>query len=272
MSAAGEIEVLRANAVLYECRDGVAVVALARPQTRNALSVEVLDGLAAAFGSAVDEGARALVITGVGRTFCAGGDLGGVVKALEGDIDVEIGALIDQFHDVIGMFRGLPLPTVAAVNGAAVGAGVALALAADVRVLARSASFTTGYVGVGATPDGGASFHLARALGAPQALSSFLLNRRFEAAGLLTCGLADEVVDGADLMATSQEVARRLAALSFPLVRAMRDLVYSASGQTLQTQLSAEKHHFVSIAHTLEFRNALASFAERGRALTQGIQ
>jgi 2-(1,2-epoxy-1,2-dihydrophenyl)acetyl-CoA isomerase len=265
MTTAREIDA----AVTYDCRDGIALVTMARPESRNALSPSLLAGIKGACLEAVEGGARALVLTGAGRSFSAGGDLSGVHDALGGDIDLEVGAMVDKLHDVIATLRSLPMPSVAAVNGAAVGAGVALALAADVRVLARTAFFVTGYVAVGASPDGGASFHLARSLGAPQALSSFVTNRRFLAADLQARGLADDVVDDDDLRATALGLARGLSTVSFPAIRAMRELVYAASGRSLQSHLDAEKKHFVAIAHTPEFRAAVAPFARRQPVVVQ---
>jgi 2-(1,2-epoxy-1,2-dihydrophenyl)acetyl-CoA isomerase len=261
MTTMRSVDVERDGAVVYDCQDGIAVVTMARPDTRNALSVALLAGLIDACHKAVEDKATALVLTGAGKTFCAGGDLSGVHTALDGDVDVEIGAMVDQLHEFIALLKSLPMPTVAAVNGAAVGAGVALALACDVRVVGRSVAFVTGYVAVGATPDGGASFHLARSLGAPQALASFVTNRRFNAAELRAAGLADEVVDDADVCDIGRGYGRKLSALSFPAIAAMRALVYAASGHSLQAHLDEERAQFIAIARTPEFRTAMASFA-----------
>jgi 2-(1,2-epoxy-1,2-dihydrophenyl)acetyl-CoA isomerase len=261
MTSMRSVDAERDGAVVYDCQDGIAVVTMARPDTRNALSVSLLAGLIDACDKAVEDGAKALVLTGAGRTFCAGGDLAGVHTALDGDIDLEVGALVDQLHDFISTLKSLPMPTVAAVNGVAVGAGVAVALACDVRVVGRSVAFVTGYVAVGASPDGGASYHLARSLGAPQALASLVTNRRFNAAELRTAGLADEVVDDAEVCDVARGFARKLSALSFPAIAAMRELVYSAGSNDLQEHLAKERAQFIAIAHTTEFQSAMASFA-----------
>ena len=247
--------------VQYSCTNGIAVATLAVPASRNALSAELLDGLDAACEVAVEERAQALVVTGAGRTFCAGGDLAGVSLALEGDAKTEISAMVDRLHRVILTLRSMPMPTVAAINGGAVGAGVSLAMATDVRVLSSSAAFVTGYLAVGASPDGGASYHLARSLGGPQALSSFLMNRRFTADEVVAAGLAHQVVDEAELLPTAHAVARQLASLSFPTVRAVRDLVEQASVNSLREHLDAERSHFIDAALSPEFREAVAPFA-----------
>jgi 2-(1,2-epoxy-1,2-dihydrophenyl)acetyl-CoA isomerase len=250
--------------VSFEARGDIAVVTLANHESRNALSPRMLEGLANAFDTAARESMRALVLTSSGRVFCSGGDLSGVNQALQGDIDTEIGALVDQFHRVIRRLRDLPMPSLAAIGGAAVGAGVALALAADVRLVARSATFSTGYIAVGASPDGGASFHRARSLGAPQALSDFLLNRRFTADEIKNLGLAHEVVDDGELETATMALAVRLAKLPLPAVTATRELVYTASTHSLEAHLDSERAQFVRVAHSDGFRNGIAPFAKVG--------
>ncbi len=247
--------------VTFEARADVAVVTLAHHESRNALSSGMLDGLARALERTAREQMRALVLRSDGRVFCSGGDLSGVNEALEGDVDSEIGAMVDQLHGVIRSLRDLPMPSLAAIGGPAVGAGIALALATDVRVVARSATFSTGYIGVGASPDGGVSFHLARSLGSQQALSAFLLNRRFSSDEIRSLGLADELVDDAELDGTAMVLAAHLAKLPFGAVLAMRKLAYSASTHSLETHLDAEREQFLRVAHSDAFRRGIAPFA-----------
>jgi 2-(1,2-epoxy-1,2-dihydrophenyl)acetyl-CoA isomerase len=254
-------DIERSDAVVYDCQNGIAVVTMTRPDRRNALSVSLVSGLVEACTKAVEDGATALVLTGEGRSFCAGGDLSGVNVALDGDIDEDLGVLIDQLHEFILALRALPMPTVAAVNGVAVGAGLALALACDVRVVGRSVAFVTGYVALGASPEGGASFHLARALGAPQALASLVTNRSFNAAELRTAGLVDDVVDDTEVVDAGRAFARKLASLSFPAIGAMRELVYAASGSSLKDHLDREKVHFLAVARTSHFQTSMAPYA-----------
>jgi 2-(1,2-epoxy-1,2-dihydrophenyl)acetyl-CoA isomerase len=239
---------------------------LTTPQSHNALSPVLLSALSAALRRAVDEHARALVLGATGRTFCAGGDLAAVNEVIDGDLDAELGAIVDQLHGVVGQLRSLPMPTVVAVGGAAIGAGVALALAADVRVLSESASFMTGYLAVGASPDGGASFHLTRALGTNQAVSAFLLNRKFKAVELKRCGLADEVVEDGFVNDRALALAQALTAISPDALVAMRDLVYSAPTHGLEEHLDAEKVRFLAVAQTKGFREGIAPFARRRSA------
>lgn len=270
MTAVREVEVERTDAVVYDCLGGIAYITMARPEARNALSPALLDGIAAACATAVRDGALALVLTGEGRSFCAGGDLAGVHEAMSGDDVVgDVAVLVDQLHEVIRTLRTLPMPTVAAVNGAAIGAGISLAMACDVRVVARSTVFVTGYLAVGATPDGGASFHLARALGGPQALASFMLNRKLTSAELKAAGLADDIAEDLEVCSTAAALAETLTRLSLPALLAVRELVYAASTNSLDAHLDAEKAHFLAIAQTPEFRDAVAPFARRPSAGAQ---
>jgi 2-(1,2-epoxy-1,2-dihydrophenyl)acetyl-CoA isomerase len=248
------------EAVRYELVAEVAVATLDAPGNRNALSAAVTEGLGMALVRAVKDEGRALVIAATGPAFCSGGDLRAIRRALEGDVDREIGAMLDRWHDLVRDLRYLPMPSVSALSGAAVGAGMALAMATDVRVAGSTASFSTGYLALGATPDGGASYHLARALGPAPALSSFLLNREFSAADLLAKGLVDVLVDDADPTAAAIEVAAQLGHLSTEAVLSMRELAYAASVSTFGAHLDAEKQAFLRVAHTSNFRADMARF------------
>jgi 2-(1,2-epoxy-1,2-dihydrophenyl)acetyl-CoA isomerase len=261
--ANGAAAVGNTPSVRYDARDRVAVVTLSQPQSRNALSPAVLVALSAALSRAAADGMGALVLAAVGRSFCAGGDLAVVNDVIDGDVDLKLGAIVDQLHAMIRALRAVPMPTIAAVDGAAVGAGMALALATDVRILGRSASFTTGYLAVGSSPDAGASFHLSRALGTSQAVSSFLLNRRFSSEDLQRAGLADQVVEDGSAGATAVELAHELTSVSPDALVAMRELVYAAPGQSLDDHLDAERAQFLRVARTEGFRQGVAPFAQK---------
>lgn len=258
------------RAVELSLMDRVGVLTLARPATRNALSVELLDDLERQAAAAVHTGARAVVITGSGRTFCSGGDLAGVADVLAHGGAGGLEPLIDQLHRVVLSLRLLPVPVIAALNGSAIGAGLALAMAADVRVAARSASVVTGYAAVSASPDGGASYHLARVLGGPQAGASFLLNRRWGAEQLLARGVVDEVTDDGNLLTRTRELATELSTCSGAVLSAVRELVDRATSHGLEEHLDLEKAHFLAAARTPEFQEAVAAFARPEAARASG--
>jgi 2-(1,2-epoxy-1,2-dihydrophenyl)acetyl-CoA isomerase len=244
---------------LVEADDGIAVVTLDRPATRNALSHAVLERLHALLGDVA--GARALVLTGGDQTFCAGGDLGGVHRALKaGDRDA-VTVMLALLNDIVRRLRGLPVPTVAAVEGAAVGAGLALAMATDLRVAGRGARFVPGYLAVGASPDGGAAYHLSRALGPHAALAAFVLNRRIGSEELLAAGAVQEVVDDGRATDAARALAARTAGLSADALLATRAMVDVATTHDLDRHLDAEGRAFSALWDTPAFRHAIAAFA-----------
>ena len=248
-------------------RDGdVGIISLDHPATRHALSEALLADLDDAVSSLSALPVEALVLTATGRVFSAGGDLAGVAQVLDEAVDeaaavAGVARLVDQLHEVVRRLRRLHLPVVAAVNGPAVGAGISLAMVADVRVLAAGASFVPGYLAVGATPDGGASYHLGRAFGGPQALSAFLMNRRLDAERLLDSGLADVVVPvGEDLVTRAVEVARQLVALSTESLVGIRALLDGADGHGFDVHLDAEREWFLRVSQTSQFRASVHAF------------
>ena len=254
------------DAVTYQRLERIALVKLSRPESRNSLSSEVLNALLSTLSRAASENMGAFVLTGSGRSFCAGGDLASAGAAIATNVDRDLGRMIDELHAVVKGLRRLPMPVVVAINGSAIGAGISLAMAGDVRIMARSASFVTGYLAVGASPDGGASYHLAKALGASQALSSLLLNRRFPAEQLRDRGLVDDVVEDSDVCDAGLAAARGLMSISVPALLATRELVFSASGNSLEEHLDDEKRHFIAVAKTEGFREGVAPFTRQPAA------
>ena len=161
--------------------DGVARLVLQRPAVLNAVSEDLLDALLAALDSPVLDRAGALVLTGAGSGFCAGADLMALRAAMDTDLDAVLGPMVAALHTIVLRLRALPMPVVAAVEGVAVGGGMGLALAADLRVVGRSAMFVPGNLALGASPDGGVSYFLARALGGARATSTLVLNEPLDA-------------------------------------------------------------------------------------------
>ena len=239
--------------------DGIAVVTLDRPTTRNALSHDVLEQLHRVLGEVGH--ARALVLTGGNRTFCAGGDLGAVHDALDTGRRAAVTAMLQLLNDVVRRLRRVPVPTVAAVEGVAVGAGLSLALATDLRVVGRGASFIPGYLAVGASPDGGASYHLARALGPHRALAAFVRNRRIGSDELLAAGLAEEVVDDGSTVDAAVTLAATAAGVSSAAFLATRTLIDAATTNDLDRHLDAEADAFSALWDTPPFRHAIAAYA-----------
>jgi 2-(1,2-epoxy-1,2-dihydrophenyl)acetyl-CoA isomerase len=255
----------RAMTVRTSVEGGVATILLDRPEVRNAMNLELLAGIRAGLEEAAEHGARAAVLAGAGGTFCAGADLAYVRQAFDGDAEAVLRPLVTTLHELIGFMRGLPFPIVATLEGYAVGAGMGLALAADARVASRSASLLPGYFAIGASPDGGVSYFLTRALGGARATSLILRNTTLGADELLALGLVEEVVDDGQALAAAQALAAELTSVPpLALVR-MRQLVDSASVQLLQAQLDDEERLVAELWPAADFKEGVSAFLERRR-------
>ncbi|WP_213958219.1 MULTISPECIES: enoyl-CoA hydratase/isomerase family protein [unclassified Variovorax] len=228
-------------------QDGVATLTLDRPQALNALSPELIIDLAAALrASAEDEATRAIVLTGTGRAFSAGGDIGWFGEVLAGGREhaqSEIAGYMEREGNPLTLaIAGCRVPVVCAVNGPCVGGAVGIALAADIVIAARSAYFLVPQVPqLGAVPDLGATWMLSRLLGRSRALGIALLGDRIEAAQAEQWGLIWRCVDDTALAEQAQAVAQRLGSASAAAVRDTRRLIDDAPSHTLARQLDAER-------------------------------
>jgi enoyl-CoA hydratase/carnithine racemase len=197
----------------FALEDGVARVTFNRPEKLNALTFEVYADLRDLLGELPNRGdVRVLVITGTGRGFCSGGDVHEIIGQL---LTMEPRELLDftrMTGSVVQRMRECPLPIIAGVNGVAAGAGAVIALAADIRLVARSASFAFLFTRVGlAGADMGAAYLLPRVIGLGRATELLLLGEDVNANRALEIGLAARAVDDGDLPAKTEELARRLA-------------------------------------------------------------
>jgi len=197
----------------FALEDGVALVTFSRPDKLNALTFDVYADLRDLLGELPHRGdARVLVLTGEGRGFCSGGDVEAIIGALQ---KMSAGELLDftrMSGAVVKAMREAPLPIVAAVNGVAAGAGAMLALAADLRLVARSAKFAFLFTRVGlAGADMGAAYLLPRLVGLGKATELLLLGDEVDAEGAAAIGLATRVVDDDELPAAANDLARSLA-------------------------------------------------------------
>jgi enoyl-CoA hydratase/carnithine racemase len=210
----------------YQEAEGVATVTFDRPERLNALTFEVYADLRDLLAELPQrEGVRALVVTGSGRGFCSGGDVHDIIGALQRMGPRELLDFTRMTGAVVQHMRELPLPIVAAVNGVAAGAGAVIALAADLRVMASSASLAFLFTKVGlAGADMGAAYLLPRLVGLARATELLLLGDRLDARRAAELGLASRVVDDAELGAAAAELARALAdgpALAYATTKAL---------------------------------------------------
>jgi 2-(1,2-epoxy-1,2-dihydrophenyl)acetyl-CoA isomerase len=245
-------------AVEVSRREAVLTITLNRPDVLNAFDDAMHDGLRAALAEAADDAVRAVVVTGAGRGFCVGQD----VAALTGPD--AIGELLrHRYHPNILALRALRKPVIAAVNGAAAGAGLALAAACDVRICARTAVFVPAFVSIGLVPDSGATHFLTRILGPARALEWMASGRRLSAEDALAWGLASELVAADALAERAAAVADELAALPTATFGLHRQLFDAAPANSLADQLELEASLQVEAAGTADFAEGLAAFREK---------
>lgn len=248
-----------ANVVRSYLQGDVQVILLDRPMAANALDTALLDALGRALHNAREGAARAIVLGGTGRNFCAGSDL---KAALADPFAMD---LRTRFHPVLLQLSDMPKPVVAAVNGAAAGGGMGLALAADLRVMGQGARFVPSWLPLGLVPDVGVSWFLAQAMGPGAAFDWLASGRPMMAEEAVAKGLANQqVADGAELNA-AVEAAARLAAIPGPAVAMTRRLLRGAA-QSLAAQLEDEA---VAQAAAMRDPDQVAALAARVAAFAK---
>jgi 2-(1,2-epoxy-1,2-dihydrophenyl)acetyl-CoA isomerase len=198
--------------ILHSERDGAALVlTLARPAKRNALSLELVGDLADAISAAPQSGARLVILTGEPPAFCSGGDLGQLSEiARRGSLAV-LEQIYGKFHRLVRAIREIPVPVLAAVNGAALGAGLDLALACDMRIAAHDATFASSWINAGLVPGMGGAHMLPRLIGGARSAEALFLGRSITAREAFNWGLVGEVAAEGDLLTRAVAVADRIA-------------------------------------------------------------
>lgn len=258
--------------VHYEKDGGVAILTLNRPDVRNAINMATIDRLRDILLDATADGeVRALLLTGAGTHFSAGGDIKAMLEHnttghAQRDMLEGVGAL----HGVLSLLHRLPMPVVVAVNGWAAGAGVGLALHADITWAARSASFTLAFTAIGVSPDSGTTYHLPRAVGAKLASELLLTNRALDAEEALNAGLVSRVLPDDELLPAARELAHRLAEGPTLAYARVRNLVRSSFENGYETQLAREREDVGRSALTHDFGEGLAAFAAKRKAEFRG--
>lgn len=244
--------------VLLAIEHAVAIVTLNRPRVLNAIDAQMARGLADAIAQVERDGtARALLLRGEGRAFCAGGD---VARFLEGDPTSAIEAIIDPLHAALRALDTLKLPTLAAVQGPAAGAGFSLAMACDLCIAADDVVFTMAYSRIGASPDGSATYRLPRLVGERKALELALLAESVHAPDALALGLVNRVVPAAELANEALSLARRLAHGPTTAYARIKHLIGNSHSNDLSTQLDLEREAFLAGTRTADFREGAQAF------------
>ena len=219
---------------------GIAWITLNRPQQRNALDIPTLQGLHALLEQLnADPAVRVLVLSGSGKSFCAGADLTEWAAA-EARGALETYGWTETAHALMSRLHSLDKPSIAAINGSAVGAGMDLALCCDFRLAAHSARFKAGYTGMAYSPDAGASWHLPRLIGSEQAKRLLFLDELWSAERALATGLVGELCADEQLLASAAELAARLASGPTFAFAQTKTLLREGAQRSLPEQLGAE--------------------------------
>jgi 2-(1,2-epoxy-1,2-dihydrophenyl)acetyl-CoA isomerase len=237
----------------------VLTITLNRPDVLNAFTRETHRQLLGALKDARSSEVRAVVLTGAGRGFCVGQDLTEFREGGDGVAD----RLRENYHPTVRAIRGLEKPVLAAVNGAAAGAGLSIACACDVRIAADSATFVPAFINVGLIPDCGGSFFVTRLLGYARAFEWMTSGRRLSAEEALAWGLVSEVVEAERLAQRAAEAAGELAAMPTRGIGMSKRLFDRALGSTLDEQLEWEAQLQGAAARSEDFREGVSAFLEK---------
>jgi 2-(1,2-epoxy-1,2-dihydrophenyl)acetyl-CoA isomerase len=246
--------------IQYSVTDGVARLTLNRPERLNSFNGEMHAEVRTALARVADDGARVLVLAGSGRGFCAGQDLG-ERQVTPGGARADLGESIERnYKPLILTLRSLPMPVIAAVNGVAAGAGASLALACDLVIAARSASFVQAFCRLGLVPDSGATWFLPRLVGNARALGLAMLGERLGAAEAAQWGLIWRCVDDAEFPAAVDRLAAELAIAPTRGIVHARAAILGSWQQSLAGQLDVERDLQRELGYTEDYAEGVAAF------------
>jgi len=249
--------------IQYAVQSHVARLTLNRPERLNAFNAAMHAEVCDALARVAADGARVLVLTGAGRGFCAGQDLGERQPAADGR-RADLGDSIERhYKPLVLALRGLPVPTIAAVNGVAAGAGASLALACDLAVAARSAAFIQAFSRIGLVPDSGATWFLPRLAGPARAAGLAMLGERLDAATAADWGLIWRCVDDAEFPAAVDRLAADLASGPTRALLRTREAMDAAWSRPLASQLDLERDFQRELGYTDDYAEGVAAFAAR---------
>jgi 2-(1,2-epoxy-1,2-dihydrophenyl)acetyl-CoA isomerase len=250
--------------------DGLATLTLSQPEKLNAVSRKMIAEIKSAWEDiAADASVRAVLLTGAGRGFCAGADLADPDR--ESGPNADSGAALDKFFNpVIRSMRSIPKPIVAAVNGVAAGVGMSFALASDIAIAAKSASFLQAFSRIGLLPDGGSTWFLPRLVGEQRARALAMLAPQIKAEQAKEWGLIWDVVEDAELMPKATELARRLADGPTLSLARIKEAMNRAHGNDLGAQLDLERDFQRELGRSEDFKEGVQAFLAKRKANFKG--
>lgn len=249
----------------YQLDESVAVVKMNRPEALNALSLQLTKDLRAAIEKAIEDKARAIILTGSGRAFCAGGDLREMhsMWEKEGRIEAFLEEPLEALHEVIRLMRETPIPFIAAINGVCAGAGSNFALACDLIFAAEEASFNEAFIKIGLSPDCGGSFFLPRAVGNKLAAEMFMTGSTISAERALEIGMINRVAPLEMLEKETMTMAKKLAKAPTAVIGRIKQMLNATFSNDLQSQLKLEHELQLESGKANDFKEGVASFFEK---------
>jgi 2-(1,2-epoxy-1,2-dihydrophenyl)acetyl-CoA isomerase len=252
-----------AQPVSTEIRAGVAHIVMCRAERGNAIDLAMAQGLRAAATACRAKGARAVVLSGEGRSFCVGGDLREFSTLHGRALSEHLAEVTGALHAALRVFAAMDAPLVAAVQGPVAGAGVGLAAAADLTIAAADATFLLAYTGIGYSPDAGVTWSLPRLVGPKRALDLLLTNRRISAHEAADLGLVSRVVDPGQLSGEADRLAAALAGGATGAIGATRRLVAAGLSNELDAHLDREARCLAEAAVSADGREGVTAFLEK---------
>ena len=247
--------------VLYQVDGAVATITLNRPDVLNALNTPLMLALREALTQAqTDEAVRAVIITGAGRGFSAGADL---ASSSPGGGSDPGSTLRDRYHPVITLMRSMPKPIISAVNGVAAGAGMSIAMAGDIILAGRSASFLQAFSKIGLVPDAGSTWFLPRYVGDVRARAMAILADRISAEDAKSFGLVWQVCEDDALQSQAREMAAKLASMPTRAYAMIKEALNDSHQRDLPAQLELEAELQMKAAKTEDFREGVAAFLQK---------
>ncbi|MGB7284891.1 MAG: enoyl-CoA hydratase-related protein [Candidatus Acidiferrum sp.] len=257
--------------LLEQKHDGIAVLVLNRPDKLNALNSELSTALNDALARiADDDSVHVVVLSGAGRAFCSGGDLGAIGRGRERNETAELGPILRSGMQAVLKMRLMPQPVIAAVNGAAAGAGMNIALAADIRIAADTAKFGENFSRVGLFPDYGGTFFLPQLVGPSVAAEMFYTGEMIDAPMALRLGIVNRVVPVAQLEAEAKSLAEKIAQGPPLAIRAVKKIMFGSHKEALVKALDHEVELQMKCFHSEDCMEGIRAFFEKRPPRFQG--
>ncbi|MEE9587644.1 MAG: enoyl-CoA hydratase/isomerase family protein [Hyphomicrobiaceae bacterium] len=254
----------------FEVNDGVGLITIDRPENANTLNKTMAEELSdVALRCDADDRVRAVIITGSGKLFCAGGDLKSFNEQGD-DLYRFLTGTATLFHNAITRFQYMDAPVVMAVNGTAAGGGLSIALSGDYVIAADDAKFVCAYTASGLTPDGSSTFFIAKHVGLLRAKELVLTNRVLDAEEALDWGLVNKVVAADVLMAEATEIATTFAAGPTKAYGGAKRLLLSSFERSIESQLEAESQSIATTGSSRDGRHGIDSFANKRKPVFKG--